>query len=64
MCTLGCQIKVTSTLAMFDIQDKIVYTLEFKLKCKILFVYTYYIKNMFPAPKPEKNSYMLLMYLH
>ena len=29
---IRCQ--MTSTLIMFPIQDKIVYTLEFKLKCK------------------------------
>ena len=35
LCTLGCQIQVTSTLTIFDIQDTKLYTLEFKLKCKI-----------------------------
>ena len=35
---------------MFDIQDKILYTLEIKLLCKMFCLYTYYIKYMFPAP--------------
>ena len=52
LCILGCQIHLTSTLTMFDIQDKILYTLEFKLKCKI-YLYTYYLKYMFPVRKPE-----------
>ena len=43
------QIQVTSTLTMFDIQDKFLYTLEFKLKCITLFLYTYYIKYIFSA---------------
>ena len=42
---------------MFDIQDKISYRLELKLKSKKC-LYTYYIKYMFPASKPE------IKYLH
>ena len=41
---------------MFDIQDKILYTLEKNIEVKvwkIIFIHTNYIKVMFPAPKPE-----------
>ena len=45
---------------MLDIQVKIEYRLEFKLKCKRLFQYTYYIKYMSPAPKNVKSKQLSL----
>ena len=56
MCPLGCQKQVTSILTMFDIQDKILYTLQFKLQCKRSFLYTYYTKYLFPVGRGSETQ--------